>query len=638
MTRSLSRLALLVLAVAAFALTSCGFPYPAPFTAEEMAKWESGQALVHYLSQPGATAAVCDRNSQGPHARRPRSANYADLVDGLVDGNVAPDLWQRCTMLMLESVPPDESSRLLEAMVRGHHTLLARSALETDKKEQAKVDAVHRAMLLRPRGSSPRPQAVAKDVAALREALEKGRLGPIAARYGKDILVAIDLDAGLWNGKPLSVAALDELQAKKDETLLRRVAMRVPDPRLQEEARRRIVRLHIEASPLRGIHEHAAEVETIVMASGRYPIDVAKVTPTSAWLDEERVKVRGVLVRQDVWNQTSTLLAFRGKPAAASVIPSINLRGAFHARVPGYDEPVTLCAPPDALDVTPCVLPSDLHPKVPIVYIDAEGLLHFVEKVASRDAMRLVYNTPNLPLPFDINGQTLLHIEWPIVFEKPEPVIFTGPTSGRGPDLRVTIERRYSPRIVFEVTGPGPGPGPAQKLVGVVEADDLASFVIASRGGAGTAGTAGSRGSNGSAGSAGSPASCPGGHGGNGGNGGSGGNGTAGGPGGPGGPGGDVLAHVSCATGDCGAVGSIVKKMVRSEGGPGGPGGQGGAGGSGGAGGTGGSGSSCTDSQGHMQFASGGSPGSQGSQGSSGPNGSPGAPGQPGRTDIRVAE
>ena len=630
--RSLARLALVLLAVAALALTSCGYGYPRPFTAEQMAKFDTGDALVHYLDQPGATATVCDRTSQGPHFRRSRQNDFVDLVDGLVDGSVAPDLWQRCTMLLLESLPPEESSRLLEAMVRGHHKLLARSSLETDKKEQAKVDAVHRALLLRPRGQSPRASSVAKDVAALREALEKGRLGPVAARYGKDVLVAIDLDAGLWNGKPMSVAVLDELQTKKDETLLRRVAMRVPDPKLQEEARRRIVRLHIAASPLRGVREHAAEVEAIVMASGRYPIDVAKVTPTSAWLDEERVKVRGVLVRQDVWNQTATLLAFRGKPPAASVIPSINLRGAFHARVPGYDEPVTLCAPPDALDVTPCVLPSDLHPKVPIVYIDAEGLLHFVEKVASRDAMRLVYNTPNLPLPFEINGQTLLHIEWPIVFEKPDAVIFTGPTSGRGPDLRVTIERRYSPRIVFEVTGAG------HKLVGVVEADDLASFAIASRGGAGTPGAAGSRGSDGSAGSAGAPASCPGGMGGPGGNGGNGGNGTPGGPGGPGGAGGDVLANVSCATGDCGAVASIVKKMVRSEGGPGGPGGQGGAGGSGGAGGQGGSGASCTDSQGHMQFSPGGSPGSQGSPGSPGANGSPGAPGQPGRADIRVAE
>jgi hypothetical protein len=618
-------------AAVALVSTSCA-SYPSPFTAEQMARVNSADALVHYLEQPGATATVCDRTSQGPHFRRSRSEDFAALTSALVDDDITPDLWQRCTMLMLESVQPDESARLLEAMVRGQHKLLARSSVETNKGEQAKVEAIHRAMMLRPRGSSPRTTSVAKDIAALREALDKARLGPVASKYGKEILIGLELDEGLWKGKPLAVEALDEMAAQKDEALLRRVAMRVPDPALQQEARRRIIRLHIASSPLRAVRDHAADVEKVVLAAGRYAIDVAKVTPTSAWLDEERVHVRGVLVRQDVWKQTSTLLAFEGKEPGSSVLPSIKLRGAFHARVPGFDDPVTLCAPPDDLDVTPCVLPSDLHPKVPIVYVDAEGLLHFVEKVASRDAMRLVYNTPNLPLPFEINGQTLLHVEWPIVFEKPEPLIFSGPTSGRGPDLRVTVERRYSPRIVFEVTGAG------QKLVGVVESGDLASYEIASRGGAGTTGTSGSAGSTGSAGSAGSPASCPGGTGGQGSPGGSGGNGTAGGPGGPGGPGGDVIANVSCTTGDCGAVASIVKKMVRSEGGPGGAGGQGGAGGMGGQGGSGGSGASCTDSKGQSHYASGGSPGSTGSSGSRGANGSPGSNGSPGRMDVRVAE
>ena len=610
----------------------CGTHYPRPFTAEQMARASSGDALVHYLAQSGATATACDRRSQAAHFARSAPADFKALTDGLVDGDVTPDLWQRCAMLMLESLPEPEAAKLLEAMVRGHHELLAKSAIETQKTEQAKLEAIHRAMMLRPRGTSPRPNKVAADVAALRAALRNGKLGPVGSKYGHDVIVAIDLDEGLLDGERLAVPALDKLFAQKDEAMLRRVAMRVPDAAMQLEARRRIVRLHIAASPLKAVREHAAEVEAVVLATGRYPIDVAKVPPTSAWIDEERVRVRGVLVRQHILEQTASLLAYEGKPPGATIIPSINLRGSFHARVPGYDEPVTLCAPPETLDVTPCIAPVDLHPKVPVVYVDAEGLLHFVERVASRDAMRLVYNTPNLPLPFEINGRTLLTIEWPIVFERPEPLIFSGSPSGRGPDLKVTLERRYSPRIVFEVTSP------TAKVVGVVEADDLASFLIASRGGAGYAGTNGSPGSTGSAGSAGMSASCPGGHGGNGGNGGSGGNGTPGGSGGPGGPGGDVFANVACSTGDCAAVGAIVKRMVRSEGGPGGPGGQGGAGGMGGPGGSGGSGASCTDSKGQSHYASGGSPGSQGSAGSRGANGSAGTPGQPGRADIRIAE
>ena len=259
---------------------------------------------------------------------------------------------------------------------------------------------------------------------------------------------------------------LDELEKEKDETLLRRVMLRAPDPELQKEARRRIIRLHIAASPLEVVREHAADVEARVLATGRNTVDPAKHPATAAWLDPEHARVRGVLVRQDVWKQTATLLAYEVEKAERSVVPSVDLRGALFARIDGLKEPVTLCAPPDTLDVTPCLLASEVKPKVPIVYIDDDGLLHFVERVTSRDATRLVYETPNLPLPFDVGGKPLLTVDWPIVFERPDDVIFSGPPSGRGPDLRVIVERRYSPRLFFQVDGP------EGKLLGVVEAND----------------------------------------------------------------------------------------------------------------------------------------------------------------------
>ena len=613
-------------------LCGCGPSFPTPFTAERMANVGTGEALVHYLHQPGATAAVCDRKGRGPHLRRSSSRDFADLTRGLLNGDVAPALWQRCAMLLLESVEPQESAQLLEAMVRAYRKLLGRGAIEDDKGEQARLEAIHQSLLLRPRGTAPRPEVVEGDVAALREALERGRLGPVASRYGRDVLVTIELGRSLWKGSPLTIATLDELKSSKNEPMLRRVAMHVPDPALQREARRRIVLMHIEASPSSDVRRHPDEVLATVMATGRNAIDVTRNAPISAWLDEERVRVRGVLVRQDVWRQTATLLAYEGDRPGASVIPSLGLRGAFYARVTGKDQPVTLCAPPDALDVTPCLLASDLRPRVPIVYVDAEGLLHFVEHIASRDAMRLVYNTPNLPLPFEIHGKTVLTIEWPIFFERPDAMVFSGPPQGRGPDLRVTLERRYSPRILFDVAGPR---GP---LVGVVEASDLPSFAIVTRGGAGAAGARGTDGAAGSSGSSGMSASCPGSRGGNGGDGGRGGNGTAGGPGGPGGPGGDVVARVTCATGDCGSVVGLAKKMVRSEGGPGGPGGEGGRGGPGGQGGPGGSGTSCTDSKGHSTYVSGGSSGTNGSAGSPGARGANGANGASGRVDIQGTE
>jgi len=594
-----------------------------------MAAIGTGDALVHYLRQPGATAAVCDRKSDGPRFRGSSADDLGDLTDGLLDGDVRPDLWQRCTMILLETSTPDEASSLLDAMAHAYRKLLGRSAIETDAKEHAKLEALHGSFLLRRRGTAPHAGAVDGDVAKLRDALAKGRLGPVASKYGHEVLTTIDLERGLWNGSPLTVATLDALEKDKDETLLRRIALRVPDENLEREARRRIVHLHIAASPSPDVKLHAADVEAAVMATGRNAVDPAKHATTAAWLDEQRVHVRGVLVRQDVWKQTATLLAYEGDKPGSSVIPSLDLRGALYARVDGLKDAITLCAPPATLDVAPCLLPSEVKPKVPIVYVDAEGLLHFVERVTSKDAMRLVYDTPNLPLPFDVGGRPLLTIEWPIVFEQPDALIFQGPTSGRGPDLRVVIERRYSPRIFFEVAAP------QGKMVGVVEARDAASFAIASRGGTGTPGSRGMDGANGSAGTSGSPGSCPGSPGGPGGNGTAGGNGTSGGPGGPGGPGGTVAVSVACATGECGSVVGLVQKLVRSEGGAGGPGGEGGRGGTGGAGGAGGSGASCTDSQGHYTSVSGGASGSQGSNGSPGSRGPDGARGAPGRVDIR---
>jgi hypothetical protein len=290
-----------------------------------------------------------------------------------------------------------------------------------------------------------------------------------------------------------------------------------------------------------------------------------------------------------------------------------------------------VCAGPEALDVTPCVLARRSAPSLPIVRVDARGLLHFVD--ASRRATRSVSSTtpPSCRSISSIGGKRVLTVDWPIEFESTGPVVFTGPTSGRGPDLEVTVERRYSPRLVFEVKAP------AGIYAGVIEERDLPGFVIASSGGAGTAGSRGSDGASGSTGMSGTSASCPYSSGGNGGPGGDGQPGGSGGPGGPGGPGGDVLVNVSCATGECSGFAKRVASLVQSRGGLGGPGGEGGRGGSGGAGGPGGSGASCTDSDGRYRSVSGGMTGPSGSSGSNGSRGPDGSPGQPGNVELRLA-
>src|SRR5579864_6006186 len=102
----------------------CGRRFPTPFTSDEMAKDGTGAALVHYLHQPGATAAVCAPSGAGPHFRSRDPEDFEALTGGLVDGRVRPDLWQRCAMLMLEGRPPGEAALLLDAMTHGYRRLL----------------------------------------------------------------------------------------------------------------------------------------------------------------------------------------------------------------------------------------------------------------------------------------------------------------------------------------------------------------------------------------------------------------------------------------------------------------------------------------------------------------------------------
>ncbi len=609
-------------------LSGCRSAPPTPMTALEMSKVGTGEALVEYLSQPDTTAAVCDRDAKGPAFRGEKPEDFAALVDALGDSAIPPGRWQRCVMLMLGSMKPAQAANLLDAMAHGYKAFLSTSSIESDGNKQKALEALHQAFRLRPRGTAPHPEVVADDVSALRTAVAEGVLGPVASRFASEVLTAIEFGQGRCQGAPLTLSTLDGFQAKKDEDLLRLVALRVPDTKLEKEAKRRIVRLHIEASPSAYTRQHADEVEVLVTETGRNAVDLAKHPATGAWVDSERAPIRPILIRQDILGQTATLLTDDGKKGP-TLIPSLDLRGALFVRATGVDEPITVCAPPEALDVTPCVLPSELHPTVPVVFIDAEGLLHFVERIASADALRLVYNTPNLPLPIEIHGAPLLALEWPVVFERPESLVFSGGSAGPGPDLSVVLERRYSPRILFEVAAP------QGKLVGVVEAGDLTSFVIASRGGDGTPGYRGSDGANGMAGSNGMSASCPSSPGTSGGNGTAGGNGTSGGPGGPGGPGGHVKVDVTCASRECSAVATLAQTLVRSLGGAGGPGGEGGRGGTGGPGGMGGSGTSCTDSQGHSTYLSGGSPGMQGPNGSPGARGANGPDGAPGRVEIR---
>jgi hypothetical protein len=553
----------------------CAESFPQPLTATRTEQLGSGAALAHYLGQPNATAAICSRDRRGPHmgTTRPMTRDdLGDLTNGLVRGDVPPDLWQRCADALLGSLPAPESASFLDAMGRAYRVLLRDSDFEKPAGAplRARLETLHQLYLFRPTGVEPHPAVMADLVRDLRAALTHARLGPWATRYGQDLLATLDLANGVWHARPVTGAALDALQAQKDEALLRRFSLRLIDPELRTEARRRIVRLHLSDSTWPEVQQHADEVERAVLALGRNAVDLAQHPPLRASPDLSRVLIGSVLVRQDVRAQMDTLLGYGDKQSGVSVIAELDLRDVLHVELTGISKPASLCSAPDALDVTPCVLPEAVVIDNPLVYPDGDGRFHVSERVSSRAMAALVSVHPNLSLRIEVGGRALATLDWPLYFERPESLAFHGSMGEPGPKLHVGVEQRDTGRLVLTVGGEG------QQLVVVLESRDArdpkGAFAIVSQGGDGADGSRGFDGANGSDGSTGSSASCPGFSGGNGGDGGDGGNGGNGSDGWAGGPGGDIVAEVACKAADCdaSALVGLVKSILRSEGGTGG--------------------------------------------------------------------
>ena len=614
---------------------ACGPHFPRPFNADEMVHIGTGAALADYLTQQNASPEVCDRQSRGPHMGVLRKDHLADLHGRARGRNHPPG-----RLAGLRQRPAEDASVGGVGDVLRHDGPGVRDAAsQVGPRGAASPPAEARGA---PPGLPPAPRGP--------RAARAGDGRPAAAAGGRDgegearplrgqARRGFSWRPWSWattggGGPPSPAPALDGFQAAGDEPLLRRFALRLADKALQVEARRRVIRLHIAASKWPEVTAHAPEVEAAVLAAGRYPVDLTQHAPLQGSMDIAIVGMRGVLLRQNVEQQVVTLLADQGprdRTSAGTLLPELPLRGAVQLSLRGISSPVTLCARPEDLDVTPCVLPRDAHVKTPFVDIDDGGRLHFIEHAHTGDIFAEVRDRPKVSWPFEVAARTVFNLDWPATFEKPADVVMKGAAGGLGPNMRVAAEERAE-RLFFKVDiGKGP-------LLVAIERPDSASFSVVTRGANGRPGTPGAPGANGAAGSAGSPGSCPGSPGGPGGNGSPGGPGGAGGPGGPGANGGDALIEVSCASAECQRLGKILERVVRSEGGAGGPGGPGGRGGQGGAGGPGGSGASCTDSQGHYMSVGGGSSGSPGANGASGPKGPDGPPGLPGKVVFAIVK
>ncbi|HEY3357086.1 MAG TPA: hypothetical protein VGQ83_27800, partial [Polyangia bacterium] len=521
----------------------CAGQLPLPLTASQLEARPSGAALVAYLGQPDASPAVCDVRAHGPHVAALTPEQRTALVRSLGDGRVEAGVWRRCVELLLRHGPREDAAALMDAIGGSYRTLLKRAELEQSPALQQRLEAMQRLYLERRNGIDGHPAVLGELFADLRRALAARRLGPTATRFGQKLIAAVDLEQGRWAGRPVDVTVLDGLLAAHDEKTLLLFARRLPAPGLRDEARRRVIRLRIAASFFPEVRDHRAAVEEQVMQHGAYPIALADHPPARAWLDWAKVPIRGVLVRQQVWAQTATLLGFSGERPGVSLLPELALRGALMVEVAGMSRPVTLCGPARELDPTPCIASAEVKLEHPVAYLDRGGVFRFIDAVTMRDALALARTRDRFVLPVSVGGRRLVTVEWRLYYERPEPLVFAGTgAGGDGPSLTVAVDHGDPARFVFTVADGG------RRYLAVVERDDVAGFRVVSQG---ASGAAGADGMSGSSGASGGPCE----------NGGSGGNGSNGGDGGSGSNGGDVRVEVTCGERACDDAVAVLQRV-----------------------------------------------------------------------------
>ncbi|MFT3699484.1 MAG: hypothetical protein QM831_40420 [Kofleriaceae bacterium] len=575
-------------------LAACGPPAVlGPISASEI---KNNDDLITYLAQRDASAAVCDVHSTvSAHVKEVTPVARHMIVTST---KIRDDVWAQCIASFASALEGDARAALYDDLLDAYAIAIG-SGID---RSPALVDRATNILQMytdRPFGFDPHPAHVAS---ALARANRVRRQGPIAERFADDLFAAVMLDDGLWQGRPVDASQLDELAAAGNETTLRRFVKRLPAPELRDQAKERIVALHVARSPFPELRaESRAALVARVLSTGHNAV-AAKVVRT--WFDPDHVVTRDVVVDQDVWQRKARLTADAG--GQRSIVPELPLRGALFAEATGISHPITVCAPRDDFDPSPCLDPQALAVDQPLAHLDGRGVVHVNDNLSIEDVLPLA-DLHGFQIGIVFDHHVIASLAWGLDFAPPDDMVFED-----GPNLRVNAGDTRGARVRFDTNYGG------RDYVAVLERDDLSQFHVVSRGRAGWSGSDGAKGSTGSTGS-----ECQNGH--------DGGRGGDGGDGGHGGDGGNIAVSLDCAFESCAVLKAQVVGSIVSEGGPGGRGGRGGAGGDGGMGGSSRSARTHVDASGHTVTDDAGcSGGASGHSGSSGMDGHSGWPGKPG--------
>jgi len=584
-------------------------------SATTLAHHNTGRALAEYLSQPDASPDVCDMRSAEPHISQLRPEDSAAVVDGLVEGRVPPVVWRACVTVLLQSAPSVVVPEFFNAAGRGYRELITNDSIESDYQRQLRLLELHMLYLDRPHTLQPEAAVARELFEALREAHTKQHLGTYAMKLAAQLLEAYDLEQGRWRGRALDLPALDALFTARDAASLHLILARSNSEQLRDEAKRRIIRLHIAGSKFPEVKAQSAQVEETLMRLGYNPQDPKDGSILGGRLS--RFPWQSLSVQQNFELQTASLIGRGPAFDGASALP---LRGLLRVKMKGLSRPITLCADASALDPTPCLSAKHVRIDHPLVRFRKQQIELRTEMPIDETNV-LARNASKLDLIVRVAGIEIDKRTLPVRFESTDGALLIQRRDARhgehGPELRVAVDCPNGELLSFAADS-----GTEQRTA-FVEVADIERFRLENHGAPGSPGSPGSDGSSGTSGS-----DCQ--------NGGRGGDGGAGGPGGPGGDGGNVRVEIVCRDGVHTGVGfsllrDTLQRVVHSIGGPGGPGGRGGNGGRGGFAGSSRSRRTHRDNNGREvvddKGCSAGNTGSSGSDGSSGPDGPNGRPG-----------
>lgn len=577
-----------------------------------LAEHNSARALVHYLAQRGASAAVCGRSPAGYHVTLAaiEGIGAKRLAAGVTGRSVQPLVWMECIAQLFARCDATRGRHLSAALLKAMRDNLSEKLAKAPHRFGALVTAYRNRSN---RFDTSRRQR-ARVVADIRRVLPT--LTGAARNHGATALAVLQAESGQYRGQCVTVPLLDKLFGRNDEEALHLLRRRLPDAWLRREAARRIIRLAIRISPYRELLRRSLQVENAVLRDGYFAVPFSQYPLMSARIEEQAFGSAPFQLVQHVLSQS---VLVRRRPRESTV----PLRKVLWFEVKGLKHPITLCKLKRTLDPTPCVLPRSIRSGHARVFVDKKGALTFSNWSARAAARTFRSPASVFRIPIRVAGKVVAVVARPVRFVLPEAMWFNGASPGHhGPALFVSVHD--GPRLLYEVRGAG------RSYVAVAERSAVPRFRLVSRGGCGRHGVRRNDGARGASGANGTDASCSSSSGTDGSDGQDGGNGEDGEPGGPGGDGGRITVRVHCQGLRCRALLQHLRGAILSKGGPGGEGGKGGRGGEGGAGGRGGSGTSCTDSKGNTTHLSGGTDGRRGNRGSDGSSGPTGRHGRPG--------